>query len=220
MTQKTAKLSGVIALFAAAFFALAPAAQAEPIEGGPSGSEQLTKPVLEVTKSVDVSTVNPGGVVTYTITVKNTGAGAATGLKVADILPVGLALTTTGKNTFDYTFLGQLDPGKTITTSYSAKVTNDITANGEYVNVATISAANHDPVTVRASVNVVIPVVKGATTTEKPATQKTSEPEGQVLGAADELPATGIGQLDIFLALLGAGLIGAGLIGIKRTRRA
>lgn len=199
-------------------FASAPFVKAQ-VEGGPAGSSPVQKPVLEVTKTADVTTAKPEDIVTYTVTVKNSGAGAALDVKLSDILPVGFALTATGKNTFDFNFLGTLEPGKTFLTSYSAQVAKDIAANGEYVNVATVSASNHDPVTVRSTVNVNIPVVKGVTTNEGPK-KKTESIAGKVLGAADELPATGVGQLDVFIAILGSGLIGAGLFGLRRYRRA
>ncbi|MBI4092654.1 MAG: DUF11 domain-containing protein [Candidatus Kerfeldbacteria bacterium] len=186
---------------------------------GPSPEQPipLTKPVLEVTKTADTSTTVPGGIVTYTVTVKNTGDAAAQSLKLEDIMPVGLSLTTTGKNTFTYTFLGELEPGKTVSTSYSAKVDKNIAAFGEYVNVVSVSAANHNPIAARSSVTVKAPEVKGVQT--KTTTQPTaSPPEGEVLGA-ETLTDTGVGQLDVFLALLGAGLIGTGFIGLRKANK-
>ncbi|MBI4426268.1 MAG: DUF11 domain-containing protein [Candidatus Kerfeldbacteria bacterium] len=203
----------------AASMALAITAYAQEVVGpSPEQPVALTKPVLEVTKTADLATAKPGDIVTYTVTVKNAGTSAALGLKLADILPIGFEVTTNGKNTFDYTFLGNLEPGQTVSTSYSARVINSIAANGQYTNVATVSASNHDPVTVRATTTVNIPVVQGTATERKNSTTEATD-EGQVLGAEDELPATGVGQLDAFLALLGTGLVGAGLIGLRRTRR-
>ncbi|MBI4089990.1 MAG: DUF11 domain-containing protein [Candidatus Kerfeldbacteria bacterium] len=198
---------------------LAVAARAQEVVGpSPEQPVALTKPVLEVTKTVDVSTAQPGDVVTYTVTVKNAGDGAAMSLKLADVLPVGFEVTTNGKNTYDYTFLGNLEPGKSVLTSYSARIGGSIAANGQYTNVATVTAANHDPVTVRSTITVSIPVVQGATTDQNNAELVEEQPidDGQVLGLA----ATGIGQLDVFLALLGTGMVGAGLFGLRRARRA
>ncbi len=193
-----------------AALALARLAGAQVVGPSPQEPVQLTKPALEVTKTADRTSAKPGDVVTYTVTIKNTGTAAATGLKVSDILPIGFTVTTNNANTYDFTFLGQLDPGQTTSTSYSAKVVN-VTANGEYVNVATVAASNHDPVTVRSTVNVNIPVVQGVTTEERG-----QESSGTVLGAEDELAATGPGALDLLIALAGLGLAGAGLVGLRR----
>lgn len=197
---------------------LASTALAQTVVGpSPEQPVPLTKPVLEVTKTSDTSTTVPDGVVTYTVSIKNTGNAAAQSLKLEDIMPIGFALTTSGKNSFTYTFLGELNPGQTVSTSYSARVDKNIAAFGEYVNVASVAAANHNPVTVRSAVTVKTPEVKGVAT--KTTEQKTSAPEtSQVLGA-ETLTDTGIGQLDVFLALLGAGLIGAGALGLRRVKK-
>ena len=42
---------------------------------------------IQVTKSVNKSTVNPDGTVTWTITVKNLGPSTATNVKINDDLP-------------------------------------------------------------------------------------------------------------------------------------
>lgn len=209
------RVTSATAIVASLSLAMAAAAQ-EVVGPSPEQPVVLTKPVLEVTKTADLATVKPGDVVTYTVTVKNAGDGAALSLKLADVLPIGFEVTTNSKNTYDYTFLGNLEPGKTVLTSYSARVSHSIAANGQYTNVATVTASNHDPVTVRSTVTVSIPVVQGATTDQTEVVEEESTDDGQVLGLA----ATGVGQLDVFLALLGTGMIGAGVVGLRRTRRA
>lgn len=209
-----------IAIGLIALFAVAQGTLAQTGINLPSGPVAATKPVLEVTKTSDVATTNPNGLVTYTVTIKNAGDGPALGLTLDDTLPIGFTITTTGKNTFHYAFLGQLDAGKTVSTSYTVNVAEDVAA-GTYVNAASVTASNHDPVVAKASVDVTIPEVKGATTTVEPTTtEPKDETEGKVLGASDELTSTGVGQLDVFFSLLGSGLIAAGIFGLRRTRRA
>lgn len=176
----------------------------------PSNGQEQTAPTLIVEKTSDVTNVAPGDIITFTVSITNTGTGPALGVQLNDTMPVGFSLTTTGQNTYAFDFLGSLEPGQAFSTSYSANIAADV-ANGEYVNIATVRATNHTPVSDQSTVTVKAPEVKGA------ATQKTStRPTGAVLGAADELPATGVGQLDVFLALLGSGFFGAGLLGLRR----
>ena len=52
-------------------------------------------PLLTLTKSDGVTTYTPGGTTTYTIVLSNTGAGAASGVVVSDILPPQLNAATT-----------------------------------------------------------------------------------------------------------------------------
>ncbi|MEZ4832569.1 MAG: hypothetical protein R2873_11325 [Caldilineaceae bacterium] len=44
---------------------------------------------LTITKSADVTSTVPGGVIEYTIVVSNTGTGSATGVSVQDPIPQG-----------------------------------------------------------------------------------------------------------------------------------
>ncbi len=64
---------------------------------------ELVKPVLSVSKVANVTTVSPGGEVIYTLTYRNTGGAAATGVVITDALPANTALkngTVTGGGTF------------------------------------------------------------------------------------------------------------------------
>ncbi|MGV9775710.1 DUF7927 domain-containing protein [Streptosporangium sp. NPDC003464] len=87
-------------------------------------------PVLSVSKSADRTTVTPGGTVTYTVTVANTGQTPYTGATVTDrltrVLPDavynGDATATTGTVTFagsDLTWTGDLAVGAGATITYS-----------------------------------------------------------------------------------------------------
>ncbi|MFD1501215.1 beta strand repeat-containing protein, partial [Streptosporangium lutulentum] len=92
-------------------------------------------PVLDVSKSADKTTVTPGGIVTYTITVANTGQTPYTGASVTDqldaVLPDavynGDATATSGTVTFtspDLTWTGDLAIGASATITYSVTVRN------------------------------------------------------------------------------------------------
>src|SRR5579864_2963978 len=50
-------------------------------------------PNLEITKTADATTVNAGDTIGYTITVHNTGAGQASGVKLSDTLPANDGLS-------------------------------------------------------------------------------------------------------------------------------
>ncbi len=50
------------------------------------------KPRLALAKRAGVKATRPGDVVPYTITVRNKGKGAATGVRVCDVLPDGLVV--------------------------------------------------------------------------------------------------------------------------------
>lgn len=51
------------------------------------------RPTVAITKSTNASAASPGGTVTYTVTVGNTGTLAASGVTVQDVLPVGVTYT-------------------------------------------------------------------------------------------------------------------------------
>jgi uncharacterized repeat protein (TIGR01451 family) len=59
--------------------------------GNSSASINVLCPSIGVTKTADVSTVNAGDQVGFTVTVTNTGAGTAHGVMVTDTLPSGIA---------------------------------------------------------------------------------------------------------------------------------
>lgn len=221
MKKYIACVSAIAALTCVYAIIAAPFAEAQVVGPSPQKPVQLTLPLLEVTQSTNTPSTTSGGEITYSLTVKNTGTAPATGLKLTDVLPVGFNATTTGNNTYHYTFVGNLDPGQTVVTSYTVRVDSELPANGTYVNVATVEATNHDPVTVRSSIAVTAPEVKRPETTRtSPAkTAPSVEPEGTVLGTETELAATGVGQLDVALALLGSGLVGAGALGLRRLRK-
>lgn len=175
------------------------------ITGGPESQAPLAQPVLIVTKTAQPTSLKPGDQVTYTVTIENQGDGTATNVQLTDVLPIGFLLKSTGQNVFTYTFPNALQPGNSAAVSYTAEVANDLDP-GSYVNVASVTALGLDPVVARATVDVLAP------TDSQPA-------GGSVLGASDILPSTGVGQLDVFLSILGSGLTTSGVLGLRHLHR-
>jgi uncharacterized repeat protein (TIGR01451 family) len=113
-----------------------------------------SQPGLELIKTADRASAQPGDVVVYRLLVKNTGITALTNFRVTDTMPVGMKLrgetvrgavsgqpvtlgptTTTGRNTV-FTFPGVLEPRQTLEITYAVVLTPDaIRGNGR--NVAT-----------------------------------------------------------------------------------
>jgi uncharacterized repeat protein (TIGR01451 family) len=97
----------------------------------------VVQPALAITKAVsptgDLSVCDN---VTYTITVTNTGTGAATNVKVMDQLPAGLT-TANGQATVEQ-MVGTLGPKESKTITFAAKAGKV----GTYSNNATASADN------------------------------------------------------------------------------
>lgn len=111
-------------------------------------------PVLEITKTTNVSTANPGDIVEYTTTVKNDGNLTSFNTMLEDNMPDGLAYFGGEKSkTWE---LGDLAPGESKATKYAVRVDKDFTG-GKVNNKATAFSDNHSRVS--ASVDIeVIPV--------------------------------------------------------------
>ena len=91
-------------------------------------------PILAITKSANQSYVTTGDVVTYTLTIKNTGDLAATGYTVTDTYDTG-AMTvsdsgggTVGDGQIAWHFSGPLNIGATQTISYTLRVRETLPA--------------------------------------------------------------------------------------------
>jgi uncharacterized repeat protein (TIGR01451 family) len=105
-------------------------------------------PALTVTKTANVSATTPGGVVSYTITVTDTGPTPYTAASVNDaldgVLPDAVynnnATASTGTLSFvspDLIWTGDLTPGQTVTITYTITVDNPDTGDKHLSNVAT-----------------------------------------------------------------------------------
>jgi uncharacterized repeat protein (TIGR01451 family) len=104
--------------------------------------------ILTITKTACPSTVVPGGVLTYTITVGNTGNAPATGVVITDTIPPGTSVVDAG---------GASQSGSTLTwsglsvangssVSKTVKVLVDAPSGSALTNVATADADNAEPV--------------------------------------------------------------------------
>jgi uncharacterized repeat protein (TIGR01451 family) len=103
---------------------------------------------LRLTKSVNGSTPQIGGIVIYSLAVFNNGPSAATGVVVSDPLPAGLTFVsaTPSQGSYNSTtgvwLVGALANGVSATLSIQVRVT----ASGPIVNTAQILAADqYDP---------------------------------------------------------------------------
>ena len=112
---------------------------------------------LEVTKVADTTDVEPGGQVTFTITITNNANNAntsATGVEVTDALPAGMTLvsgTPSGNGTFDaqslvWSLVDPLMPGAQQTLTIVADVNAGVQGNSTLSNVAQVTAANETDV--------------------------------------------------------------------------
>jgi uncharacterized delta-60 repeat protein/uncharacterized repeat protein (TIGR01451 family) len=109
------------------------------------------KPDLAVSKTVDTggqTEVELGSVVTYTITVQNSGTGSATDVILTDIIPAGLSVVTppgTGSFVAPELTWGPEDvaAGETITITFSAVVTTSGTFAGQpIINTVEYNSGN------------------------------------------------------------------------------
>src|SRR5262249_45480697 len=104
---------------------------------------------LQVTKTNNVTTVQPGHVATYTITATNTGPNAVTGASFTDNVPASLsrvnytpaatggATATPGSGTGN-TISGSLNLPASGTVVYTVSGTIDPNATGTLTNLATV----------------------------------------------------------------------------------
>ncbi len=110
-------------------------------EGEVLGEE--ASPVLEIVKSANKDFVNPGGTITFTVAVTNSGEAPAENLVAGDTLPDGFRDANGNKViTFEK---DRLDPGETFQESFVVSVSADAEA-GEQTNEASAEADNHDTV--------------------------------------------------------------------------
>lgn len=178
-------------------------------------------PVLDITKTnnAPAAGVNPGGTVTFTITVTNNGNDVADDVTLVDTLPGNVTYVAgsstlngspstepTGTNPLTW-ILGDLAIGETAIVTYQVTVNADAVA-GAYSNLS-FAEAEEDPTddtdnVLSAEVTSTFTVVVGTVLGE--------ETEGDVLGAS--------GQAIIGGLLLGtAVLVGSGLVIRKKNRK-
>jgi len=112
-----------------------------------SASTTIDVPLTDVaiTKTVDDVAPNPGEAITYTITVSNPSSDTATGVVVADSLPLGLTLSSTSTSQGSYVgttwTVGALNAGASATLTIVATVDAG-TAGSTISNTATVTNVN------------------------------------------------------------------------------
>ena len=98
---------------------------------------------LKLTKTVNIKNVNAGDTVVWTITVKNNGFSNATGVKVDDVLPIGLKYLShdgDGRYFAGLWEIGDLNKNETAT----LKITTQVTKADNITNVANVSSDDED----------------------------------------------------------------------------
>ncbi|MEH3052403.1 MAG: isopeptide-forming domain-containing fimbrial protein [Patulibacter minatonensis] len=116
---------------------------------------------LRVTKTADRSNADVGDVITWTVTARNDGPSAATGVVVTDVLPSGVAYGSSSATVGTCTpasgqvvcTVGALASGATSVITIRARVTTSA-AETPQQNVATITGSQFDPETANNSTNV------------------------------------------------------------------
>lgn len=179
-------------------------AETDPLQASQATTVKRQDPALSLTKVVNVTFANPGDVVLYTVTVKNTGTDTAHNLTLTDTLPAGFTFVENGKNTITKTFLDSLAVGASASMSYQVTVGSKVTA-GTFDNLAVVQGTGVGPVSAKAGLEVRKPQVLGDTTP-------------QVKGA-ETLPETGASPLDLAqVALSGLTALGGAALIIRRRK--
>jgi len=145
--------------------------------GGGGGGGGDPYPALAIMKIVAESSTNPGGILNYTIKVKNNGYATAKNVILKDALPIGFTFQEDGMTEKEWS-LGDIAYGVEKITTFKVVVGTGVTV-GDYKNVAIARADNHSSI----FANVLTPVIIG-----------------QVLGARTELPNTGTDPILIVIA--------------------
>ncbi|MFE0022960.1 GEVED domain-containing protein [Amycolatopsis sp. NPDC059021] len=121
------------------------------VAGSADPACSTTTPVagIQISKSVDKTDAKPGDIVTYTVTVRNTGQTPQNGATFTDDLSkvvddatfdTGSVTASTGSASYSapkLTWTGDLPVGGTATVSYSVKVDNPDTGDHKLVNAVT-----------------------------------------------------------------------------------
>jgi uncharacterized repeat protein (TIGR01451 family) len=126
-----------------------------------AASSKTAAPILTVLKTASKDKVNSGEKgIEYTIKIENSGNAAANGVSLNDALPAGLIYS---ENDLDLESLniGDINPGQAYSLTYKVDIAKDA-KEGKYVNIVTVTASNHNPVTAEAKINVVSIKVLGA----------------------------------------------------------
>ena len=126
----------------------------------PVESEPTPQPNVQITKTASVSSVDVDGNIVFTMTVRNTGTGAATGVVVTSTLPAGLTYvsssanaTFNGNNRVLTETIGSMEPGatSTVTTTVRATTAGTVEKTGTVSGTNIPNRSDSVTVTVRAA---------------------------------------------------------------------
>ena len=115
-------------------------------------SSASTTPVLSadiaIIKQVDITTPDVNGNVIFSIVVTNNGPSDATGVTATDLLPSGYTYVSSVVSTGTYTFgTGVWNIGSMANlASHTLEITATVNPSGNFVNTATVTAVENDPV--------------------------------------------------------------------------
>jgi uncharacterized repeat protein (TIGR01451 family) len=175
-------------------------------------------PALGITQAPGTSTAVPGQVVTYTVTVTDTGQTPYTGATFTDPLPGVLddatynndATTTMGTITFtspDLTWTGNLTVGGTATITYSITVASPDTGNHVLASTLTSTTTGNNCPTGSTDPGCTATVDVAELTIDNTADVATTQPGGVVRYT---IVASNTGQAPITSATYGASFLGVG----------
>ena len=119
----------------------APAPAPDPVPPAAASSDR------KITMTVDNLTPVAGTNVTFTLVAENIGPSATTGVSVSEILPTGYTQVSATPSTGSYTAGAWSGFGLTKGGSATLTIVVKVNATGIYVNTATISGVENDPVT-------------------------------------------------------------------------
>jgi uncharacterized repeat protein (TIGR01451 family) len=202
---------------------------------------KIVKTVQNQTAGTDAADANdaasavsaaPGDTLVYTVTVSNNGQTAAngnndmTGTKLTDTLPAGVELTSDPATKTISEDLGTITPGKSVTKSYTVKVTS--TTDGDVITNKACFSGNSlvgdsaqngcDTAVVKVKVPTQPTTPSTPTTPTTPSTPSTPTTPSTPESTADSLPNTGSTGLTAALVITGGAALGYGL-NLMRLRR-
>ncbi|USN53124.1 MAG: DUF11 domain-containing protein [Candidatus Nomurabacteria bacterium] len=173
-----------------------------------ANSAIMSSPKLEYRSQLSSPILQPGGEITVTLTIDNSGSDDANGVQLHEVLPEGLHSADQGELSYS---LGTIPAGQQVEVSYPVRADAGL-LNQEYIGKLALSATN---VAMQTSDHIYIvrqPLVLGA---EAEALNQTSQEsaaqEGQVLGAETELSPTGMSFWDWLLIYAAALLLALGV---------